>query len=95
MMAKVLLFLALAAALWIWWKRRTAPRRAPAMPAAEARRLLGLDEGASLADIRAAHRRLISRVHPDAGGSADLAERVNAARDTLIAEMNRRTPRAS
>jgi len=94
-MAKVLLFLALATALWVWWKRRTAPRRAPPMPAAEARRLLGVDEGASLADIRAAHRRLISRVHPDAGGSADLAERVNAARDTLIAEMNRRTPRAS
>ena len=94
-MAKVLLFLALAAALWIWWKRRTAPRRLPPMPAAEARRLLGVEEGASLADIRAAHRRLIARVHPDAGGSADLAERVNAARDTLIAEMNRRTPRAS
>ena len=93
-MAKVLLFVALAAALWVWWKRRTAPRPAP-MPAAEARRLLGIDEGASLADIRAAHRRLISRVHPDAGGSEDLAERVNAARDTLIAEMNRRTPRAS
>jgi hypothetical protein len=93
-MAKVLLFLALAAALWIWWTRRRSPRPAP-MPAAEARRLLGVEEGASLADIRAAHRRLISRVHPDAGGSADLAERVNAARDTLIAEMNRRTPRAS
>jgi hypothetical protein len=93
-MAKFLLFLALAAAVYLWWKRRTAARP-PRMPAAEARRLLGVDEGASLADIRAAHRRLIARVHPDAGGSADLAERVNAARDTLVAEMNRRTPRAS
>jgi hypothetical protein len=34
-------------------------------------------------------------VHPDAGGSAELANRVNVARDTLIAEMNRKTPRAS
>jgi hypothetical protein len=93
-MAKILLFLALAGALWVWWKRQTAPRPAR-MPSSEARRLLGVDEGASLADIRAAHRRLIARVHPDAGGSADLAERVNAARDTLVAEMNRRTPRAS
>ncbi|MEA3018024.1 MAG: hypothetical protein QOI38_2746 [Sphingomonadales bacterium] len=93
-MAKFLLFLALAAAIYVWWKRQTAARP-PRMPAAEARRLLGVEEGASLADIRAAHRRLIARVHPDAGGSADLAERVNAARDTLVAEMNRRTPRAS
>ena len=29
------------------------------------------------------------------GGSADLANRVNAARDTLVAELHRRTPRAS
>ena len=37
----------------------------------------------------------IARVHPDAGGSAELAVRVNAARDALVAEMNRHTPRAS
>jgi DnaJ homolog subfamily C member 19 len=93
-MAKFLLFVALAGALYIWWRRVTVRRPAP-MPLAEARRLLGVEEGASLADIRSAHHRLISRVHPDTGGSADLAERVNAARDTLVAEMNRRTPRAS
>ena len=93
-MAKFLLFVAIAGALFIWWKRVTARKPAP-MPLAEARRLLGVGEGASLADIRAAHRRLIARVHPDAGGSADLAERVNVARDTLVSEMNRRTPRAS
>jgi curved DNA-binding protein CbpA len=65
------------------------------MPVEDARRLLGVSEGADAAEIRAAHRRLIARVHPDAGGSAELARRVNVARDTLIAEMNRRTPRAS
>ena len=93
-MGKLLLLVAFVlVALW-WWQSSARPRR-PAMPAAEARRLLGVEEGASLADIRAAHRRLIARVHPDAGGSAELAERVNLARDTLVAEMNRRTPRAS
>jgi hypothetical protein len=81
------------ALLWAAWRRR---RIVPqAMPVEDARRLLGVGPQASLADIRDAHRRLIARVHPDAGGSAELANRVNIARDTLVAEMNRRTPRAS
>jgi DnaJ homolog subfamily C member 19 len=73
-------------------------RRRPAvatMPLEDARRLLGVSAEASLAEIRDAHRRLIARVHPDSGGSEELANRVNVARDTLVAEMNRRTPRAS
>ncbi|HEX8644327.1 MAG TPA: J domain-containing protein [Allosphingosinicella sp.] len=93
-MAKILLALAVLGALYLWWQNRSR-RLPPPMATAEARRLLGLPEGAGLEDIRAAHRRLIARVHPDAGGSAELAERVNAARDALVAEMNRRTPRAS
>jgi hypothetical protein len=81
------------ALLWAAYRRR---RKGPKpMPVEDARRLLGLTETASLDDIRTAHRRLISKVHPDLGGSAELAERVNVARDTLVAEMNRRTPRAS
>jgi hypothetical protein len=83
-----------AALLWAAWRRRRAPAP-PALPVEEARRLLGVRPDASLADIREAHRRLIARVHPDAGGSDELAHRVNAARDALVAEMNRRTPRAS
>lgn len=74
--------------------RRTIPPP-PVIPVEEARNLLGVGPDASLAEIRDAHRRLIARVHPDAGGSAELANRVNAARDTLVAEMNRTTPRAS
>jgi hypothetical protein len=34
-----------------------------------ARRLLGLEERASIQDIKAAYRRLSKRCHPDAGGS--------------------------
>ena len=82
------------ALLWAAHRRASFGKPKP-MPVEDARRLLGLDEAASLHDIRAAHRRLIARVHPDIGGSAELAERVNVARDTLVAEMNRRTPRAS
>ena len=64
------------------------PRRAP---------LLGVGERREpREEIRDAHRRLIAKVHPDAGGSAELAHRVNAARDALLAEtMNRKPPRAS
>jgi len=65
------------------------------MNSADARALLGVGEEAGLEEIRAAHRRLITKVHPDTGGSAELANRVNVARDTLVEEMNRRTPRAS
>lgn len=82
-----------AALLWAAWRRRP-PGQKP-MPLEDARRLLGVGAGADAAEIKAAHRRLIARVHPDAGGSAELAHRVNLARDTLIAEMNRGTPRAS
>jgi len=85
-----------ASLLWAAWRRKPrADAAPPPMPADEARRLLGLRHDATLAEIRDAHRRLIARVHPDAGGSAELATRVNAARDALVAEMNRRPPRAS
>jgi len=79
--------------LWAAYRRRQVA--SSSMSVADARALLGVGENASLAEIRDAHRRLIAKVHPDSGGSAELANRVNVARDTLVAEMNRRTPRAS
>ena len=87
--------LLLGVMIYAWLKNRIGWMRPPAMSVQEARRLLELREGANLQEIRDAHRRLIARVHPDAGGSAELATRVNNARDTLVAELNRRTPRAS
>ena len=83
------------AILWAAHRRASGGRKPKPMPVEDARRLLGVGEAASLEEIRTAHRRLIAKVHPDLGGSAELAERVNVARDTLVAEMNRRTPRAS
>lgn len=54
-----------------------------AMTTAEARAILDVAADASPADIHAAWRRMMARVHPDQGGSAALAARVNAARDRL------------
>ena len=50
----------------------------------EALAVLGLAEGATPDEIRAAHRRLIQRMHPDVGGTADLAARINRAKDVLL-----------
>ena len=85
---KIGLAVLLGAMIYSWLRQRIG--RPSAMLPAEARALLGIGERASLQEIRDAHRRLIARVHPDTGGSAELATRVNAARDTLVAELNRR-----
>src|SRR3546814_17259543 len=54
------------------------------MQVAEARALLGLGENSSVEDIRADHRRLISLMHPDRGGTEALAQKINAARDVPL-----------
>ena len=64
--------------------RRPAPPRAPGLSRREAASLLGVEEGASAAEVEAAHRRLMRRAHPDVGGTAGLAAQLNAAREAML-----------
>ena len=50
----------------------------------EAYQVLGLQPGASLDEIQKAYRTLMKKLHPDQGGTAYLAARVNQARETLL-----------
>ena len=67
-----------------WRAEPAAAPRSAAMTREEALDILGLAEGADEDAIRAAHRRLMKTAHPDQGGSAWLAARINAARDLLL-----------
>lgn len=60
------------------------PGKPGAMSHQEAYDILGLQPGADEEAVRLAHRNLIKRLHPDAGGSSALAARVNEAKDVLL-----------
>ncbi|MDF0488027.1 J domain-containing protein [Sphingomonas sp. H39-1-10] len=82
-MTKFLLLAALLAAGWHFFLRRSNAK--PRIDEREARAILGVSASADAETIRAAHRRLVSAVHPDRdGGSPELARRINAARDLLL-----------
>jgi hypothetical protein len=80
----------------LWLLRRKPPPTKPEPQAGQTARsraelsrqealdILGLNPGASMEDIRAAHKRLMQTCHPDHGGSSYLAARLNAARDVLL-----------
>ncbi|WP_293677155.1 DnaJ domain-containing protein [uncultured Phenylobacterium sp.] len=78
-----------AVGLWLAGSaRKAAAPSAPAglMSLGEARRILGVGEGATRAEIQAAYTRLMRSVHPDKGGTAGLAAQLNAARDRLLSK---------
>lgn len=85
-MIKILVFLVLAGALF--WFGKQFLDGAGKMTPADAARLLEVSPDADAETILAAHRRLIAKVHPDAGGSARLAAQVNEARDILIRRLS-------
>ena len=64
---------------------RTPATTSQKMTRAEALAILGLKDGATPDDIRAAHRRLMKTAHPDLGGSDYLAAKINEAKEFLLA----------
>ena len=52
----------------------------------EAREVLGVSATAKANEIREAYKRLIKKLHPDAGGNPFLASQINAAKATLLGE---------
>jgi hypothetical protein len=61
-------------------------RPSTTMDRAEALRVLGLAEGAGPDQVRAAHRSLMQRFHPDRGGSDYLAAMINEAKRVLMGD---------
>ncbi|MGH7024975.1 MAG: DnaJ domain-containing protein [Caulobacteraceae bacterium] len=84
----VLALAALAVLVHVGRRGRPIRLRWPGAPVSvelsEARAILGVGPNASPAEIEAAYRRLMLRAHPDTGGTAGLAAKLNAARDRLI-----------
>ena len=66
------------------WEPKVATR---AQAVIRARKLLGVSAGASREDILTAHKRLVTIVHPDRGGSNAQVHEANAARDLLLDEL--------
>jgi hypothetical protein len=60
-----------------------------AMSVREALDILGLPNGADLASVHVAHRRLMRGADPDVGGSPYLAARIDEARDVLVGTLRR------
>ena len=89
-MIRILFFAALGVLAWRlvtgrWpWERKIATR---AQAVFRARKLLGVSAAASREEILTAHKRLVTMVHPDRGGSNGQVHEANAARDLLLDEL--------
>ena len=89
-MIRLLIFAAIGVFAWRlvtgrWpWEPKVTTR---AQAVFRARKLLGVAAAASREEILTAHRRLVTTVHPDRGGSNSQVHEANAARDLLLDEL--------
>jgi DnaJ homolog subfamily C member 19 len=88
-MIKLLWVAALAVLAWRFftgrWPWESGKLAAKQRAEIQARNLLGVPKNAAREEIIDAHRRLITQVHPDRGGTAGQVHEANAARDVLLA----------
>ncbi|MDO9488904.1 MAG: DnaJ domain-containing protein [Sphingomonadaceae bacterium] len=82
-MIKFLILVGLAIVAYLYFTGQLTKKRS-GLSLDEARAVLGVTATADIEEVRAAHRRIVSQVHPDKGGTAELTARVNAARDVLL-----------
>lgn len=67
-------------------ERRSSSSTRQGMTREEALAVLGLKDGATVGDVKAAHKRLMKDFHPDLGGSDYLAAKINQAKDVLLGQ---------
>ena len=66
------------------WRRAGPTSGGAPMTREEALEVLGLSPDATAEEIKAAHHRLMLKLHPDQGGSTWMAAKLNQARDLLL-----------
>ena len=87
MVGRILLFMFIVASItFLLKKRATTAKYQPhhTMTQKHAFAILGLEDTASAQDVQRAYQRLITKVHPDKGGSAHLASELNQAKKYLL-----------
>ena len=73
---------------WRDAKQQAATAEPGTMDTPQALAVLGLEAGASKAEIINAHRRLMQKLHPDRGGTDYLAATLNRAKEVLLSGSN-------
>jgi DnaJ homolog subfamily C member 19 len=86
-MIKLLVLAAIGLGLYLFVTNKLAGPRG--MSVAEAAKLLGVGLQTDANSVVEAHRRLIAKIHPDAGGTDALAAQINRARDVMLNHIQR------